>query len=87
MCIGFPAQDPEIKPRLPLEVLVKENFYDEMSEAELIKKYDNELNRYYESRSINNKVSVWSEQMSDKLSKESRAHMKEFLNKRSFLLR
>ena len=87
LCIGFPAQDPEIKPRLPLEVLVKENFYDEMSEAELIKKYDNELNRYYESRSINNKVSVWSEQMSDKLSKESRAHMKEFLNKRGFLLR
>ena len=57
---------------------------DELNDME---KYDNELNRYYESRSLNNKVSVWSEQMSDKLSKESRAHMKEFLNKRGFLLR
>lgn len=87
LCIGFPAQNPEIKPRLPLEVLVKENFYDAMSEDKLIKKYDHELNKYYESRSLNNKMSVWSEQMSEKLSKESRAHMKEFLNKRSFLLR
>ena len=87
LCIGFPAQNPEVKPRLPLEVIVKENFYDAMPEEKLIKKYDNELNSYYESRSMNNKVSVWSEQMSGKLSKESRAHMKEFLNKRGFIIR
>lgn len=87
LCIGFPAQNPEVKPRLPLEVIVKENFYDAMPEEKLIKKYDNELNSYYESRSMNNKVSVWSEQMSVKLSKESRAHMKEFLNKRGFIIR
>lgn len=87
LCIGFPAQNPEVKPRLPLEVIVKENFYDAIPEEKLIKKYDNELNSYYESRSMNNKVSVWSEQMSGKLSKESRAHMKEFLNKRGFVIR
>jgi len=87
LCIGFPAQNPEVKPRLPLEVIVKENFYDAIPEEKLIKKYDNELKSYYESRSMNNKVSVWSEQMSGKLSKESRAHMKDFLNKRGFLIR
>jgi nitroreductase len=87
LCIGFPAQNPEVKPRLPLEVIVKENYYDTMPEEKLIKKYDNELNSYYESRSMNNKVSVWSEQMSGKLSKESRTHMKDFLNKRGFIIR
>ena len=87
LCIGYPNQDPEVKPRLPLEVLVKENTYDNRSEKELIERYDRELSNYHATRSSNKKISVWSKQMADKLSTESRAHMKTFLQNRGFLKR
>jgi len=87
LCIGYPDQDPEIKPRLPIEVLLKENSYDSSTEGEFIKKYDDDLSRYHATRSANKKISVWSKQMSDKLSTESRAHMKTFLTNRGFLKR
>ena len=72
---------------MPVEVLLKENTYDASTEGEFIKKYDEDLSRYHATRSVNKKISVWSKQMSDKLSTESRAHMKTFLTDRGFLKR
>ena len=87
MCIGWPDQDPEVKPRLPLSVVLKENSYSIDSETEAIAAYDEEMRNYYATRSANIKIQGWSEQMAGLLGKESRLHMRPFLESKGFLKR
>ena len=87
MCIGWPDQDPEVKPRLPLSVVLKENSYSIDGEAEAIAAYDEEMRTYYATRSSNIKIQGWSEQMAGLLRKESRLHMRPFLESKGFLKR
>ena len=87
MCIGWPDQDPEVKPRLPVSVVLKENSYSIDGEAEAIAAYDEEMRNYYATRSANIKIQGWSEQMADLLGKESRLHMRPFLESKGFLKR
>lgn len=87
MCIGWPDQDPEVKPRLPVSVMLKENSYSIDGEAEAIAAYDEEMRTYYATRSANIKIQGWSEQMAGLLGKESRLHMRPFLEGKGFLKR
>ena len=87
MCIGWPDQDPEVKPRLPVSVVLKENSYSIDGEAEAIAAYDEEMRTYYATRSANIKIQGWSEQMAGLLGKESRLHMRPFLESKGFLKR
>ena len=87
MCIGWPDQEPEVKPRLPVSVLLKENSYLIDGEAEAIAAYDEEMRTYYATRSANIKIQGWSEQMAGLLGKESRLHMRPFLEGKGFLKR
>ena len=87
MCIGWPDQDPEVKPRLPMSVVLKENSYTINGEAEAIATYDEEMRNYYATRSVNIKIQGWSEQMAGLLGKERRLHMRPFLESKGFLKR
>ena len=87
LCLGYPAQDPEIKPRLPLPVVLRENSYGDPGIDRWIDDYDATMREYYRSRSGNNKSTGWSEQMSDLLGKEKRVHMRAFLAERGFAMK
>lgn len=87
MCIGHPAQDPEIKPRLPLSVVLKHDRYDDSQDKENIARYDDKVREYYQTRTKGKKEMTWSEQISGMLVKESRPHMLPFLNEKGFLKR
>ncbi|PLX37406.1 MAG: oxygen-insensitive NADPH nitroreductase [Hyphomicrobiales bacterium] len=87
LCLGYPAQDPELKPRLPLEVVLKENRYDQEGERERIAQYDAEVLNYYRTRTGGRREFTWSEQMSGMLSKEARPHMREFLEAQGLMLK
>lgn len=87
LCLGYPAQDPEVKPRLPISVVLKQDVYSDHNDTATIGDYDEHIREYYRTRTSNQKVSSWSEQMSGLLSKESRPHMREFLVKRGFEMR
>lgn len=87
LCLGYPDQDPECKPRLPISVVLKEERYDDQPDRPIIEQYDDDMRAYYESRSSNQKVSGWSEQMSVLTTKEARPHMKAFLKSRGFMQR
>ena len=84
LCIGHPAENPEVKPRLPLSVVLKENTYDASEEPEQIGAYDIVARDYYANRSGNKKSQSWSEQMTGLLGKEARPHMKQFLVNQGF---
>ena len=87
MCLGTPAQDPEVKPRLPLEVVLKDDVYSADGEAELIAGYDKTVSDYYRTRTGGNKDSSWTREMAGLVDGERRPHMRQFLADRGFELR
>ena len=86
-CLGYPAQDPEVKPRLPLAVVLKEERYRDDADPEGIQQYDERLRRYYRTRTGGTKDSCWTREMSALVGKESRPHMRGFLNTRGFSMK
>ncbi len=87
MCLGYPAQDPETKPRLPLSVVLKTDRYQDDNDSKTISEYDKQVREYYRSRTGGTKETSWSEQISDMLVKEARPHMKTYLKDRGFILK
>ncbi|WP_409525413.1 oxygen-insensitive NADPH nitroreductase [Nitrincola sp. MINF-07-Sa-05] len=85
LCIGYPAQDPEAKPRLPLSVILKHERYNDSEDQSRITEYDQHVREYYATRTGGQKSMTWSEQMSGMLVKESRPHMLPFLQSRGFI--
>ncbi|MDN0084178.1 oxygen-insensitive NADPH nitroreductase [Crenobacter sp. SG2305] len=87
LCLGYPAQDPEIKPRLPLSVVLKEERYQNQDDLEGITAYDEQMRAYYRSRTGGTKDSCWSVEMKALVGKESRPHMRDFLAQRGFSMK
>ena len=85
LCLGWPDQDPEVKPRLPIDVVLRENSYGIEEDGLNLGNYDEAVRGYYANRSSNQKSMSWSEQMSGMLSKEARPHMLDFLKTKGFL--
>ena len=85
LCLGYPDQNPEVKPRLPVDVVLKQEVYDDSQDQERIAAYDHHVREYYLTRTGGTKDMSWSEQISGMLVKESRPHMLPFLQARGFL--
>lgn len=87
MCIGYPDQNPEIKPRLPLSVVLKQDVYEDEQDLAAIEAYDEAVRHYYQTRTGGKKVMGWSDQISAMLIKEARPHMLDYLQGQGFLKR
>ncbi len=87
MCLGYPAQNPEVKPRLPLAVVLKKNQYDDSGDTAAITEYDKQVRKYYNTRTGGTKDMAWSGQIADMLVKEARPGMLDFLKSRGYLLK
>ncbi len=85
LCIGYPAQNPEVKPRLPIDVVLKQDRYNDQNDKASIEAYDQHVEQYYQTRTGGNKSMNWSGQIAKMLAKESRPHMLPFLQSRGFL--
>jgi nitroreductase len=86
-CLGYPAQDPEVKPRLPLDVVLKEERYQSSEDKTGILAYDDRLREYYRTRTGGTKDSCWTLEMKALVGKESRPHMRGFLKSRGFTMK
>lgn len=87
LCLGYPDQNPEVKPRLPVSVVLKQETYNDSDDRGIITEYDAHVRDYYRTRTGGGKEMTWSEQISGMLVKESRPHMLPFLQDRGFLLK
>lgn len=85
LCLGWPDDQPEVKPRLPLQLLVHDNHYQQV-DANQLAEYDKTLLNYYQQRSSANRAENWSEMIARMLVKESRPHMLEFLHRQGWIL-
>ena len=84
LCLGFPDQDPEIKPMLPLSVILKDEVYNELGDQDQIREYDEKIRDYYRTRTGGGHGITWTEQVATLLSEKSRPHMKAFLGRQGF---
>ncbi|MEM9563693.1 MAG: oxygen-insensitive NADPH nitroreductase [Actinomycetota bacterium] len=87
LCVGVPDQDPEVKPRLPVEVVLKDDVYDDGDDRAGIEAYDDTIRAYYRTRTGGTKDSRWTEEMARLVDGERRPHMRDFLAERGFELR
>ncbi|MEH0372517.1 oxygen-insensitive NADPH nitroreductase [Vibrio mimicus] len=86
MCLGHPAQDPELKPRLAPKVILHENHYKPLNRDDVVE-YDRTMIEYYQKRSGNSKQQGWSELITTKLSEESRPFMLSYLQRKGLALK
>ncbi|WP_375191473.1 oxygen-insensitive NADPH nitroreductase [Marinobacter sp.] len=84
MCLGYPDQTPEIKPRLPVEAILRQDYYANARDEELVAGFDRTMNEYYRVRTGGNKDTTWSEQLKPLFTAKLRPHMREFLRKCGF---
>lgn len=85
MCLGWPAIDPEVKPRFPVaSVLHQEKYQIDNVEAD-VAAYDDQMKEYYESRDSNTRLSDWSTQTAKAVQLKKREHMLDFLQQRGLL--
>lgn len=82
MCLGYPAHDPDIKPRLPVEAVLKENSYGDDSGH--VNAFNLTMHHYYQARKGGNKISNWSQSLAPLFNQKLRSHMKAFLVGKGF---
>lgn len=87
LCLGYPDAEPDLKPRLPVDVILHKDSYDNTRCASDVQTYDAQMHAYYQSRGDNQKSSNWSEQTANAVQKKKREHMLDFLQQRGFLKR
>lgn len=87
MCVGYPDQDPGIRPRLPLEGVLHYGTYDAQRTVEEVKTYDQTYTEYMQGRSGGKPAAAWSQFMAKRLAEPVRLHMKDFLQGRGFMKR
>ncbi|SMB78657.1 nitroreductase [Pasteurella testudinis DSM 23072] len=81
LCLGYPDQDPPLKPRLPSAVLVSENRYQAL-DPQLLQAYDRQVADYYWQR---NQLDMdWSRNVIKSLNKPVRPHVLAYLQQQGF---
>ena len=86
LCIGYPdpADNPEVKPRLPKELVIFKNQYQPIN-RNLLKQYDEQINNYYQHRSTNQKVGGWSDKIAKIINQENRDFILAYLHKQGWI--
>ncbi len=84
MCLGYPAQDPILRPRFPVEMLCSENEYTPLDPAKLTA-FDAEISDYYQMRS--QKTLTWSDYMKGVFSEQKRPQILSYLQSKGFVQR
>ncbi|WP_100486142.1 oxygen-insensitive NADPH nitroreductase [Sporolactobacillus pectinivorans] len=87
LVVGYPDQAPEKKPRLPLDVVYHKNHYNPKLPEDSLKTYDQEIERYYQTRSRGTREETWTGQIAGGLEAPYRKALKPFLEKQHLGLR
>ncbi|MCD7034751.1 oxygen-insensitive NADPH nitroreductase [Metabacillus sp. GX 13764] len=85
LAVGYPAQNPGVKPRLPIGGVYHEDTYlPDEKHWEQLEEYNRIVSEYYTGRTAGARSDTWTGQMAAMLSHPSRMYMKEFVNKKGF---
>ena len=85
LCLGYPDDNPGIKPRLPKEEIHKIDFYDDSKQDIYIDNYNETVRNYYIKRSDGEVQDTWTQRCGQYLMAKPRYNVGEFFRKISFL--
>ncbi len=85
MAIGYPADESDLKPRLPLKAVFHENEYED-KQAE-IEEYNEIISAYYNARTNGLRKDKWTEQIIGLLNSKQREFMMDFVKSKHFALK
>ncbi|HYK73125.1 MAG TPA: oxygen-insensitive NADPH nitroreductase [Pseudoneobacillus sp.] len=87
--VGYPAQQPDKKPRLPLQHVYHEETYEQDSATyeKQLSAYNQTISEYYYERTNGKRNDTWTEQMANMLNTPKRMYMKEFVEKKGYNLK
>ena len=83
LCLGWPAESPDVKPRQPLGLVLHQDVYLD-PEPERVADYDRTMADYYERRGNNARRSDWSSTTAKGVQGKKREHMLPFLRGQRF---
>lgn len=84
MTVGFPADEPGKKPRLPLEAVYHRERYEPERDQHL-GAYDETVSRYYTERTGGRRTHGWTDYIAELLKEPRRTHLLAFLRRQGFL--
>lgn len=86
LAVGYPAQNPDKKPRIQTEHLYHEEAYesDSVKYIRQLEDYNHVISSYYHERTEGMRTDTWTSQMAAMLSKPTRMYMKEFVESKGF---
>ncbi|EXJ14836.1 Oxygen-insensitive NADPH nitroreductase [Imhoffiella purpurea] len=86
LCLGWPADDPLVKPRLPRQVILHQDVYRDPL-PQTMADYDARMAEYYSARPTNRRSGNWSVTTAAALQGKKREGLLEFLRGRGFFRR
>ncbi len=86
LCLGWPAEVPEVKPRQPLDLVLHQDRYRDPEPGRMAD-YDRVMADYYAARDNNACRSDWSETTAQATQGKKREHILGFLQQRGFFRR
>ncbi|WP_017814044.1 oxygen-insensitive NADPH nitroreductase [Paenibacillus shenyangensis] len=84
MCVGYPNQEPGLRPRLPLKAVLHHESYDAVTTEQTVAEYDEQMASYLSARTAGAKSTPWSALMAQKFTTASRMQLKDFLERKGF---
>ncbi|CAM4209048.1 oxygen-insensitive NADPH nitroreductase [Paenibacillus typhae] len=87
MCLGTPAGESGLRPRLPLSAVLHYNGYDKEKTAAQVEIYDQVSSDYMHKRTGGQSSTPWSAMMAKRLAEPARLHMKDYLQEKGFMKR
>ncbi len=84
LCMGWPAEQPPQKPRLPHEVVIHEERYHAAGIDKALKAYDAALAEHYRAQGRNTPDAAWTDIIADRFETPRREFLREVLEKRGF---
>lgn len=87
LCLGYPDDNPGLKPRLPQAVVHKIDTYNEDGNEELMAEYNAGVKEYYTERTNGKNTNTWSQQCGQLLMAKTRDEVGVVLRKNGFLTR
>lgn len=85
MCIGYPAEKPILRPRLPLTAVLHENQYNIVGQKEAIAQYDETMSAYVKQRSQGKQQFNWTDAMAKRLEGKQRENIMTYLQGQGLL--
>ena len=84
LCLGWPAEEPPQKPRMPLSLIVHREQYDEAALDSELREYDATLAAHYRSEGRKSPDAAWSGVVARGFSRPRRAELRSTLEELGF---